>query len=34
MVRSFEGDLRYVLTDEGCCFEITVPVTMDTDAFL
>lgn len=31
MVKSFGGDLRYVPTEEGCCFEITVPVTMDRE---
>jgi len=28
MMKSFDGDLRYIPTEEGCCFEITVPVTI------
>jgi len=28
MAKSFDGDLRYVPTNEGCCFEITVPATI------
>ncbi len=31
MMKSFEGDLRHVPTEHGCCFEITVPVTLDAD---
>ncbi|SFS13319.1 PAS domain S-box-containing protein [Granulicella pectinivorans] len=31
MVKSFDGDLRYIPTEEGCCFEITVPITMSAE---
>ena len=28
LAKSFDGDLRYIPTGEGCCFEITVPATV------
>jgi two-component system sensor kinase FixL len=31
MVKSFDGDLRYIPTEQGCCFEITVPITMELE---